>query len=217
MGLPDSLLGSAWPSMYPELGVPVSYSGIIFIIISVGTVVSSLLSDNLNRRVGTPKITFVSMILTTVALIGFAISHNFIFLCIWAIPYGLGAGSVDAALNNFIAMNFTSKYMTWLHCMWGIGATMGPVIMGWSLMRSKWNTGYLVIGILQLLLTIMVYFSLPLWRDKNIVFKVLSGKKPPRSLSLKEVIDTPGTKAIMISFFGCLAYIAYTPSADLLI
>ena len=205
MGLPDSLLGSAWPSMYPELGVPVSYSGIIFIIISVGTVVSSLLSDNLNRRVGTPKITFVSMILTTVALLGFAISHNFIFLCIWAIPYGLGAGSVDAALNNFIAMNFTSKYMTWLHCMWGIGATMGPVIMGWSLMRSKWNTGYLVIGILQLLLTIMVYFSLPLWRDKNIVFKVLSGKKPPRSLSLKEVIDTPGTKAIMISFFGYAA------------
>ncbi len=205
MGLPDSLLGSAWPSMYPELGVPVSYSGIIFIIISIGTVVSSLLSDNLNRRVGTPKITFVSMILTTVALLGFALSHNFIFLCIWAIPYGLGAGSVDAALNNFIAMNFTSKYMSWLHCMWGIGATVGPYIMGFSLARSKWNTGYAIIGVMLLLLTVMIYFSLPLWRDKNMVFKVLAGKKDPRSLSLKEVIDTPGTKAIMISFFGYAA------------
>ena len=122
LGLPDSLLGSAWPTMYPQLGVPVSYSGIVFMIVSLGTIVSSLQSDRLTRRLGTGRVTAFSVALTAIALFGFSISHAFWQLCLWAIPYGLGAGSVDAALNNYVALHYKSKHMSWLHCMWGVGA-----------------------------------------------------------------------------------------------
>ena len=120
LGLPDSLLGSAWPSMYPTLGVPVSYAGLISMIISFGTIVSSLNSDRLTRALGT----------TAAALFGFSVSTQFWMLCLWAVPYGLGAGSVDAALNNYVALHYKSRHMSWLHCMWGIGATLGPYMMG---------------------------------------------------------------------------------------
>ena len=125
LGLPDALLGSAWPNIYLEFEVPVSYAGIISMIIAVGTVISSLLSDCLTKKYGTGKVTAISVGTTALALFGFSISHNFISLCLWAIPYGLGAGSVDASLNNYVALHFSSKHMSWLHCMWGIGATLG--------------------------------------------------------------------------------------------
>ena len=127
LGLPDSLLGSAWTTMYPQLGVPVSYSGIVFMIISVGTSISSLQSDRLTRRLGTGKVTAFSVALTAMALFGFSASHTFWQLCLWAIPYGLGAGSVDASLNNYVALHYESKHMSWLHCMWGVGATACPM------------------------------------------------------------------------------------------
>jgi len=143
LGLPDSLLGSAWPTMYPQLGVPVSYSGIVFMIISVGTIISSLQSDRLTRRLGTGKVTAFSVALTAMALFGFSASHTFWQLCLWAIPYGLGAGSVDASLNNYVALHYESKHMSWLHCMWGVGAASGPYIMGAAVSLA----GFVLIGL----------------------------------------------------------------------
>ena len=130
LGLPDSLLGSAWPSMYPALGVPVSYAGLISMIISFGTIVSSLNSDRLTRALGTGKVTALSVAMTAAALFGFSVSTQFWMLCLWAVPYGLGAGSVDAALNNYVALHYKSRHMSWLHCMWGIGTMISPMVMG---------------------------------------------------------------------------------------
>ena len=133
LGLPDSLLGSAWPSMYPEFDVPVSFAGIVSMIISAGTIISSIESDRVTRKLGTGKVTAISVALTAVSLFGFSITKSFPLLCIWALPYGLGAGSVDAALNNYVALHYKSKHMSWLECMWGIGATVGPYFMGYAL------------------------------------------------------------------------------------
>ena len=133
LGLPDSLLGSAWPAMYQEFSVPVSYAGGISMIIAVGTIVSSLQSDRLTKRFGTGKVTAASVLMTAAALYGFSISHFYGALCLWAVPYGLGAGSVDASLNNYVALHYASRHMSWLHCMWGVGASLGPYIMGYAL------------------------------------------------------------------------------------
>lgn len=111
--------GAAWPSIYQGFGVPVSYSGVIFCIISVGTVLSSLQSDRMTRRFGAGGVTAISVAMTAAALFGFSVSSSFWAMCLWAIPYGLGAGSVDAALNNYVALHFASRHMSWLHCMWG--------------------------------------------------------------------------------------------------
>ena len=199
LGLPDSLLGSAWPSMYPVLGVPVSYAGIISMIIALGTIISSLKSDRLTRKFGTGKVTAVSVGITALALWGFSISHSFILLCLWAIPYGLGAGSVDASLNNYVALHYASKHMSWLHCMWGIGATLGPYIMGAVLSGgTTWNTGYGIISVLQIVLTAVLIFSLPKWKKQNTLSEETTSEKV---LSLKEILAIPGAKAIMVCFF----------------
>ena len=154
LGLPDSLLGSAWPTMYPVLGVPVSYAGILSMIISCGTIVSSLNSDRLTRRLGAGKVTAISVGMTAAALFGFSISTRFWMLCLWAIPYGLGAGSVDAALNNYVALHYKSRHMSWLHCMWGVGTTVGPMVMGAALSGGMgWNAGYRYIALFQIVLT----------------------------------------------------------------
>lgn len=166
LGLPDSLLGAAWPSMYRGFGVPVSYSGIIFCIVSGGTVISSLLSDRLTRRLGAGRVTAISVAMTALALFGFSISGQFWMLCLWAVPYGLGAGSVDAALNNYVALHFSSRHMSWLHCMWGVGASVGPYIMGAALSGGAgWPMGYRSIGLIQLVLTCLIFLSLPLWKN----------------------------------------------------
>ena len=136
LGLPDALLGSAWPIMYKQINVPLSYSGIIFVIISIGTVISSLNSDRLTKKFSPKIVTAVSTALTMIALFGFSFSKSFISLCLWAIPYGLGAGSIDAALNNYVALHYESRHMSWLHCMWGIGATLGPYIMSIALTNN---------------------------------------------------------------------------------
>ena len=133
LGLPDALLGSAWPTMYPEFGVPISYAGVIAMIIAAGTIISSLMSDRLTRVLSAGKITAISVALTAVALFGFSFSNSFLMLCLWALPYGLGAGSVDATLNNYVALHYESRHMSWLHCMWGVGASIGPYIMGYAL------------------------------------------------------------------------------------
>lgn len=199
LGLPDALLGAAWPNMYPEFQVPVSYAGIISMIIALGTIISSLQSDRLTRKFGTGKVTAVSVGITALALWGFSVSHSFILLCLWAIPYGLGAGSVDASLNNYVALHYASKHMSWLHCMWGIGATLGPYIMGAALTGgTTWNTGYRIISVLQIILTAALIFSLPKWKKQN----TISGNDTVgRALSLKEILAIPGARAIMLCFF----------------
>ena len=200
LGLPDSLLGSAWPSMYPEFGVNVSWSGIIFFLISAGTVVSSLQSDRLTRRFGAGKVTAVSVLLTAVAMLGFSTCEHFWLLCLWAIPYGLGAGSVDAALNNYVAVHYASRHMSWLHCMWGLGASIGPYIMGWALTRGTgWPQGYRIIGLAQLVLTALLFLSLPLWRGEK--QQQEEGQDGRKAMSLGEVFAVPGVKAVAVTFF----------------
>ena len=167
LGLPDGLLGSAWPSMYVQFQVPVSYSGIIYMIICGGTVCSSLLSDRLNRKFGTGLVTVLSVATTAVALGGFSFSSSYWMLCLWAIPYGLGAGGVDAALNNYVACHYESRHMSWLHCMWGLGATVGPYIMEYALTGGgSWNMGYRYVMFIQIGLVAVLFFSQPLWKKK---------------------------------------------------
>ncbi len=211
LGLPDSLLGSAWPSMYGAFGVPVSYAGILSTIIAVGTVVSSLQSDRLTRKLGTGKVTAISVAMTAIALFGFSVSPSFWMLCLWAVPYGLGAGSVDASLNNYVALHYASRHMSWLHCMWGIGASIGPYIMGYALTHAKgWHMGYRYIAFLQIALTVVLFFSLPLWKKRNNTEE--AGQKEAKPLTLKQIAAIPGAKSVMITFF---AYCALEQTAGL--
>ena len=198
LGLPDGLLGAAWPSMYAELGAPVSAAGIVFIIISAGTVVSSLLSERLNLKLGPGKVTAISVAMTAAALMGFSSCSSLWQLCLWAIPYGLGAGSVDACLNNYVALHYASRHMSWLHCMWGIGASAGPYIMGAVLTAGgHWSRGYQLIGLIQIVLTAVLLLSLPLWKNSG-SRESSPGHEP---LSLKQVSRIPGVKAMLLSFF----------------
>lgn len=217
LGLPDSLLGSAWPTMYQQFGVPISYAGIISMIISAGTIVSSLQSDRLTKKLGTGKVTAISVAATAVALFGFSFSHSFWALCLWAIPYGLGAGSVDASLNNYVALHYESRHMSWLHCMWGVGATAGPYIMGIALsMGQGWNMGYRYIGIIQVVLTAVLVFSLPLWKGRKSPIENLQNAEmeqllenasekadttAEKALSLREILKIAGAKEVMLCFF----------------
>ena len=202
LGLPDSLLGAVWPSIYQGFGVPVSYSGVIFCIISVGTVISSLQSDRLTRRFGTGGVTAISVGMTAAALFGFSVSNSFLALCLWAIPYGLGAGSVDAALNNYVALHFASRHMSWLHCMWGIGASTGPYIMGVVLSRNAgWHMGYRVIGMIQLVLTAVIGISLPLWNAGTAGNTEERAAAPAKALTLRQIFHIPGVKEVLITFF----------------
>ena len=203
LGLPDGLLGSAWPIMYGEFNVPVSYAGVISTIICLGTITSSLQSDRLTRKLGTGKVTALSVATTAIALFGFASSHSFLAVCLWAIPYGLGAGCVDAALNNYVALHYESHHMSWLHCMWGVGATVGPYIMGWVLAGGQtWNSGYKYVGIIQIVLTAILIISLPLWKGRTVQND--NGEEveiESKALSLPEIIRIPGAKEIMVAFF----------------
>lgn len=202
LGLPDALLGAAWPSMYRELHVSISYAGAISMIIAFGTIISSLQSDRLTRKLGTGKVTAISVAMTAVALFGFSTSHSFVALCLWAIPYGLGAGSVDASLNNYVALHYESKHMSWLHCMWGIGAAAGPYIMGYVLTNGRsWNSGYRVISVLQIVLTMILIFSLPLWKNRPEIIDDNGQEVSAKALSLRKVIRIPGAKEIMVCFF----------------
>lgn len=215
LGLPDALLGSAWPTIYQEFAVPVSYSGGIFMIIAGGTIISSLLSDRLTRRFGTGAVTVVSVLTTAIALFGFSVSHSYLALCLWAIPYGLGAGSVDASLNNYVALHYASRHMSWLHCMWGIGASVGPYIMGYALTGGQgWNMGYRLIAAFQVILTAVLVFSLPLWNRRH----EARGREEKgeigclnEPLSFKKIWLIPGAREVMITFF-CYCALEQTAS-----
>ena len=200
LGLPDSLLGSAWPSLYPVLGVPVSSMGLLSMLTSLGTIVSSLQSDRLTRTFGTGRVTAFSTALTALALFGFSVSHSFWMLCLWAVPYGLGAGSIDAALNNYVALHYKSRHMSWLHCMWGVGTVISPMLMSRALSAGQgWSSGYRTVACLQTVISAILFCSLPLWKGR-----AASADRPEpdaKALRLGEVFRIPGAKEVMACFF----------------
>ncbi|MDR1956077.1 MAG: MFS transporter [Treponema sp.] len=201
LGLPDSILGSAWPAMYGTLSVPLHYAGFISMIIAGGTVISSIFSERIIRRFGTGIVTASSVFMTAVALMGFSFSHYFLLLCFCAIPLGLGAGSVDAALNNYIALHYKAKHMNWLHCFWGIGASIGPFIIStFLIIHNSWNLGYRTIGIIQSFLVIILCIALPLW-GKNEFEKTNAPEKKYKSLKIAALLKITGVKHMLIIFF----------------
>lgn len=205
LGLPDALLGSAWPTMSHDIGAQISWAGGISMVISAGTIVSALLSDRMTKRFGAGKVTFVSVALTALALLGFSFAPNYIVLILLAIPYGLGAGGVDAALNNYVAVHYESRHMSWLHCMWGIGASAGPYVMGFALSHGfGWSAGYQYIAIVQVILTVILFISLPLWNNRTahkLQKSIQISKEYSKTLSFAEVLRIPGAKNILIMFF----------------
>lgn len=198
LGLPDALLGAAWPVIQPQFGVPVSWLGPVALLISAGTVVSSLWSDKLSVTFGTGKVTAFSIGMTAVALIGFALSRHYWMLCLFAIPYGLGAGAVDSCLNNYVAIHYSGKHMSWLHCMWGLGASTGPYIMSAAIAyMNNWTLGYWFIGILQVVLCVFIFASIPVWKNND-----NNGQAEAYvPMSIKEIFALPGAKAVIITFF----------------
>lgn len=203
LGLPDSLLGSAWPSMYQGLGSTISGAGNIFMIISAGTIVSSLMSDRVIHRFGTGKVTTVSVAMTAFSLFGFASCTAYWQLCLFAIPYGLGAGAVDSALNNYVALHLKARHMSWLHCMWGIGASVGPYIMGMCLTAGHgWQSGYRTIGFIQVVITALIFCSLPLWKGES---SSASDEENRNVLTIPQALRLTGAPQVLLCFFGYCA------------
>lgn len=210
LGLPDAILGAAWPMMHESLGVPLASQGIVTAIISGGTIISSMMSDKVLRRLGTGKVTAISVGMTAVALFGFSVAKSLPMLCLWAIPYGLGAGSVDAALNNFVALHYKAHHMNWLHCFWGFGATLGPYIMGFALSGGgTWSTGYWIIALIQIVLTAGLFLSLPLWKRMEQGAKE-EEKAKARQIGMAELLRMTGAKQILVTFFCYCAVEATT-------
>lgn len=197
LGLPDSLLGSGWPVMHAELGVSVSFMGIVSMVISGGTIASSLLSDRLTHRLGTRIVTVVSVFLTVVALFGFSISTRFWMLIAFAVPYGLGAGAIDAALNNYVALHYKAKHMSWLHCFWGVGTIVSPFIMGYALTHSTWNAGYRIVGLIQLAIAVLLLVTLPVWKVHADATETAG-----RRVGLRAALRIKGVPFLLLGFFA---------------
>ena len=200
LGLPDSLLGSGWPVMHAELAVPVSYMGAVTMVISGGTIVSSLLSDRLTRRLGTGVVTAVSVLLTVLGLFGFSVSDRFWMLLAFAVPYGLGAGAIDAALNNFVALHYKARHMSWLHCFWGVGTIVSPFVMSWALTHSTWQSGYRIVGLVQLGIAALLFVTLPVWKKQR-----PAAETARQSAGVRGVWKIRGVPYILAGFFAYCA------------
>ncbi|QDB78568.1 MFS transporter [Georgenia wutianyii] len=211
LGLPDSLVGAGWPVMHEDLGVPVAFAGFITMIIAVGTIVSSLGSERLTRRFGAGLVTAVSVGLTAAALVGFSFSGSFVALCLWAVPYGLGAGAVDAALNNYVALHYAARHMNWLHSFWGLGASISPFIMSYALTSGlDWTGGYLVVGATQAVLTVALIAALPLWGKVNQTHPHHDDDGEPGTghrahVPLRQALRIPGVTLVISAFFAYCA------------
>lgn len=207
LGLPDSMLGAAWPTVRSDLSLPMAGAGLISMIISGGTIISSILSGKLIQKLGTGKLTLISVFITAMALLGFSFSQSYVWLCMMAIPLGLGAGAVDAALNNFVALHFSARHMSWLHCFWGGGATAGPAIMSVAISHNgSWQKGYLSVAFIQISLVIILLVSLPLWR--------LFGEGREESIIVESqsqyIFQMPGIRSALLGFFCYCALEATT-------
>lgn len=200
LGLPDSLLGAGWPVMHLDLGVEVSYMGIVSMVISGGTIVSSLLSDRLTRKFGARWVTVVSVFLTAAALFGFSFSDRFWMLILFSIPYGLGAGAIDAALNNYIALHYFARHMSWLHCFWGVGTIVSPFIMSYALTSSTWNDGYRIVGYIQLGIGALLLATLSVWKINK-----TPEAQSQKSLGLIGAVKIKGVPLILLGFFAYCA------------
>lgn len=200
LGLPDSLLGSGWSVMHNALQVPTSYMGIVSMVISGGTIVSSLMSDRLTRKFGTRIVTVASVFLTAAALLGFSVSNRFLFLLVFAIPYGLGAGAIDAALNNYVALHYSSRHMSWLHCFWGVGTIVSPFVMSYALIHSTWKDGYRMVGLLQLGIAMLLLLTLPVWKINR-----QENTDSAESVGLTGVLKIKGVPTLLLSFFAYCA------------
>lgn len=204
LGLPDSLLGSGWPVIHSDLSVPLSYAGIVSMLISGGTIASSLMSDRLTRKLGTGRVTAVSVLFTAAALFGFSVSDKFVMLCLWAIPYGLGAGAIDAALNNYVALHYSSRHMSWLHCFWGVGTIVSPYVMSYFLTQGgNWQGGYRCVSFIQIAITILLFVTLPLWKKVNKTAD--SEEVAPNPLSLGQALSIKGVKPLLTGFYAYCA------------
>ncbi len=204
LGLPDSLLGSAWPVMHEYLSVPLPYMGIVSMTISGGTIVSSLLSDRVTRKFGTPAVTALSVFLTAAALFGFSFSTKFYMLIVFAVPYGLGAGAIDAALNNYVAQHYSSRHMSWLHCFWGVGTIISPFVMSLALTRSVWNDGYRTVGFIQIGIGLILLLTIPVWKI-NEGGKISEETEKSRPLGLFETYRIRGVPTLLLGFFAYCA------------
>lgn len=200
LGLPDSLLGAGWPVMHTELGVSVSFMGIISMVISGGTIISSLLSDKLTHKFGTRAVTVASVFLTVAALFGFSFSGSFSMLIIFAVPYGLGAGAIDAALNNYVALHYKAKHMSWLHCFWGVGAIISPFIMSFALKNLNWNSGYRIVGFIQLAIALLLLVTLPVWKINK-----TESTGDTKRVGLTAALKIKGVPFLLIGFFAYCA------------
>lgn len=205
LGLPDSLLGSGWPVIHNDLGVPISFMGIVSMVISGGTIVSSLFSDRLTRKLGTRMVTVISVFLTALALLGFSYSNQFWMLIAFAIPYGLGAGAIDAALNNYVALHYTSRHMSWLHCFWGVGTIVSPFVMSYALTNSSWNDGYRIVGLIQLGIGLLLLITLPVWKTNE-----RPAESTAKSSGLIGVLKIKGVPFLLTGFFAYCAAEATT-------
>ena len=201
LGLPDSLLGAAWPTLQVTLSVPLSYAGIVTMLISLFTIFSSLNADRVIYRFGTGLVTACSVLLTALALLGFSFATEFWMLCILAIPYGLGAGAIDAALNNYVALHYSSRQMSWLHAFWGVGVTISPYIMSFCLTRDLgWEMGYRTVSVIQMALTALMFLTLPLWKRKNDP-QATAEETQTKVLSLSQIFRLKGAAYILLAFF----------------
>jgi len=200
LGLPDSLLGAGWPVMHQALNVPVSYMGIVSMVISGGTIISSLLSDKLTKRFGTHIVTVTSVFLTAIAMFGFSVSNRFWMLLLFGIPYGLGAGAIDAALNNYVALHYTSRHMSWLHCFWGVGTIVSPFVMSRALTSSAWNGGYRAVGFLQLGVALLLLVTLPVWKVNQ-----PAADDDIKSIGLIDALKIKGVTYLLTGFFAYCA------------
>lgn len=201
LGLPDSLLGSAWPAMRAELGAPVPTAGWLAMTISLGTIISSLFSSKIINRFKTGKVTAVSVAMTAVALFGFAFAPSVWFLFLMAVPLGLGAGSIDAGLNNFVALHYKSSHMNWLHCFWGIGATVGPMIMAYHIAtQNGWRFGYITIAAIQAVLVVVLFASLGLWRNGTGESSPADNNEETRYITNREALRLPNARLAMVGF-----------------
>ena len=207
LGLPDSLLGAAWPTIRVDFDVPLSYMGLVSMIIAGGTIISGLLSERLTKKFGTRTVTIVSVFFTAAALLGFSTTHAFYQLCLWGIPYGLGAGAIDAALNNYVALHYNSRHMSWLHCFWGVGTIISPYIMSYALTHSTWNHGYRMVSYLQFAIVVILLLSIPLW---NIHKQSHQEQQKTPVLGIKGALKIKGVPTLLIGFFAYCAAEATT-------
>ena len=200
LGLPDSLLGSAWPVIHQELQVPLSYAGAVTMIISFGTICSSLMSERLTKKLGVNIVMVCSVLLTAIALYGFSTASAFWMLCLWGIPYGLGAGAIDAALNNYVALHYNSRHMSWLHCFWGVGTIISPYIMSYALTTSVWQNGYRMVSFLQMGITVILLVTLPVWK----VNRKANEQKAEQAavIGIRGALKIKGVPQLLLGFFS---------------